>query len=145
MGNLTPISSIFDKAKAVTAALLHPKGAGMSDRQIAEYIGVSSNTVLKYRDELVSTAQIAQSDSRVGRDGRTIDTSNIGKAAQMIAAAEAKARELFDKLAKERQKRKPADSVPVMLPEQKSDARDAAEGRRRLIARSHHVQLLRVA
>lgn len=37
-----------------------------------------------------------------------------------------KARELFDERAKERQKRKPADSVPVILPEQKMDARDEA-------------------
>jgi ParB-like chromosome segregation protein Spo0J len=37
----------------------------------------------------------------------------------------ARARDLYDKLAKERQKRKPAGSVPANLPEQKTDARDA--------------------
>ena len=37
-----------------------------------------------------------------------------------------KAREYYDKAAKERQKRKPAGSVPEKLPEQKGDARDAA-------------------
>lgn len=37
-----------------------------------------------------------------------------------------RARAEYDRRAKERQKRKPADSVPVKLPEQKTDARDAA-------------------
>ena len=43
-----------------------------------------------------------------------------------VSLVGAKVRDYYDKLAKERQKRKPADSVPVTLPEQKSDARDAA-------------------
>lgn len=60
-----------DKAKAVRQALKHPTGAKMSDRQIAEHVGVASNTVLKYRQELESTAQIAQLDERTGRDGKT--------------------------------------------------------------------------
>ena len=41
----------------------------------------------------------------------------------MVAA---RARGMYDEAAKERQKRKPADSVPENLPEQKRDARDAA-------------------
>ncbi len=68
-----------DKAKAVTAALRHPTGAKMSDRQIAEHVGVSAPTVGKVRAELASTVKDLQSDSRTGADGRTIDTSNIGK------------------------------------------------------------------
>ncbi len=38
----------------------------------------------------------------------------------------ARARDIYEQQAKERQKRKPADSVPENLPEQKTDARDAA-------------------
>lgn len=41
-----------------------------------------------------------------------------------LAMIGARARKMYDKMAKERQKRKPANSVPVTLPEQKSDARD---------------------
>jgi hypothetical protein len=41
----------------------------------------------------------------------------------MVAA---RAREHYDQQAKERQKRKPADSVPENLPEQNGDARDHA-------------------
>jgi len=41
----------------------------------------------------------------------------------MIAA---RARDAYDKRAKERQKRKPADSVQENLPEQKGQARDQA-------------------
>jgi hypothetical protein len=36
----------------------------------------------------------------------------------------ARAREIYDRQAKERQKRKPAGFVPANLPEQKADARD---------------------
>ena len=68
-----------DKAKTVKAALLHANGAEMSDRQIAEHVGVGSTMVLKYRHELATTAQIEQSDARTGRDGRKINTANIGK------------------------------------------------------------------
>lgn len=42
------------------------------------------------------------------------------------AMVAARARDIYDKQAKERQKRKPAGSVPENLPEQKTDARDAA-------------------
>lgn len=63
-----------DKQKAVKAALLHPKGAGMSDSQIAEYVGVDHKTVARHRNDL-GISQV----ERTGRDGRTIDTTNIGK------------------------------------------------------------------
>jgi hypothetical protein len=42
------------------------------------------------------------------------------------AMVAARAREMFDNQAKERQKRKPASSVPANLPEQTGDARDKA-------------------
>ena len=63
------------------AALKHPKGAKKSDRAIAEHCGVSSNTVLKYREQLQSAAQIAQVTEREGLDGKTYDTTNIGSTA----------------------------------------------------------------
>lgn len=68
-----------DKQKAVKAALRHPNGPGKSNVEIAEHCGVDEKTVRKYRDELVSTSEIPKSDSRAGGDGRTIDTTNIGK------------------------------------------------------------------
>jgi hypothetical protein len=67
-----------DKQKAAKAALLHPKGAGLSDRQIAEYVGVSHSTVAKFRAELEQEGSLANLASRTGRDGRTTDTTNIG-------------------------------------------------------------------
>ena len=51
----------------------------MSDSAIAEHVGVSHATVIKYRAELESTCQIDKSTSRKGKDGRTINTANIGK------------------------------------------------------------------
>jgi hypothetical protein len=56
----------------------HPKGAGLSDRQIAEYVGVDHKTVAKCRAELEATGELPQSTIRTGLDGRTTDTSNIG-------------------------------------------------------------------
>ena len=68
-----------DKRQAVMAALQHPHGWKMSDGQIAEYVGVSSKTVQIYRKELESIKEIPRSPNRIGRDGRTINTANIGK------------------------------------------------------------------
>jgi len=67
-----------DKEKAVRAALKHPGGAGLSGRKIAEHVGVDNKTVERYRGELIATEEIPQSTHRAGRDGRTIDTANIG-------------------------------------------------------------------
>ena len=67
-----------DKQKAVKAALLHPKGAGMSDNQIAEHVGVSHTFVGKLRKEMEESGPLATVASRTGRDGRTTDTANIG-------------------------------------------------------------------
>lgn len=51
------------------AALL--SDASRSDREIAAAAGVAPNTVKAVRAELESTAQIAQSTTRVGADGKT--------------------------------------------------------------------------
>ena len=68
-----------DKEKAVRAALAHPKGVGMSDRDLAQHVGVTNKTVGKYRSEMESTEEIPQLATRTGRDGRTPKTSNIGR------------------------------------------------------------------
>jgi transposase len=68
-----------DKEKAVLAALAHPKAEGLSNVQIAAHCGVSEATVRAYRKEAESTSQIAKSTIRTGKDGRTINTANIGK------------------------------------------------------------------
>jgi hypothetical protein len=64
-----------DKHRAVEKALsLRPK---MSDRAIAEHCGVGSTLVLRVRQEL--TAPKVQSSERIGREGGTYNTANIGK------------------------------------------------------------------
>jgi hypothetical protein len=67
-----------DKQRAVKAALAHPKAAGMSDRKIAEYVGVHYNTVAEYRKATITKGD-SEPRCRTGRDGRTINTQNIGK------------------------------------------------------------------
>lgn len=65
-----------DKRRAVEMALrLRPES---SDRSIAEHCGVDHKTVAAVRG--TPTGEIPQSTERVGRDGRTIDTANIGRA-----------------------------------------------------------------
>ncbi len=68
-----------DKRKAVEYALRHPKGAKLSDRQIAEHVGVAHVTVGRIRKEIETDCNNVPVTTRTGRDGRTIDTSNIGK------------------------------------------------------------------
>jgi hypothetical protein len=60
-------------------ALLHPKGVNISDRTLAEYVGVHNDTVGRIRKELELTVGIRQSTKRVGKDGRVTETKNIGR------------------------------------------------------------------
>lgn len=68
-----------DLQRVVRLALLHPRGAGLSDREIARHCGVDNKTVGRMRAELQVTEEIPQSILRTGADGRTINTANIGK------------------------------------------------------------------
>jgi hypothetical protein len=67
-----------DKDRALQAALAHPNGASQSDRQIAEHVGVSHEMVRTHRPKEVSDCQPLTVRPRTGRDGRTINTANIG-------------------------------------------------------------------
>ncbi|MCC6363119.1 MAG: ParB N-terminal domain-containing protein [Bryobacterales bacterium] len=78
-----------DKQRAVRAAITHPKGAELSNRQIAVHVGVDEGTVRNWREKL--TAEIPQSTKRKGRDGRTINTSKIGSKTTRSAPAKAPA------------------------------------------------------
>jgi ParB-like chromosome segregation protein Spo0J len=59
-----------DKEKAIKAALRHPKGAKMSDRQLAKYVGVSDKTVAKFRAQLERRSEIPHVDTRTDTAGR---------------------------------------------------------------------------
>jgi hypothetical protein len=67
-----------DKRRVVELALQHPTGAQMSDRQIGAHCGVSNTFVGKVRSELSVTVNGLQSETRIGADGRVINTANIG-------------------------------------------------------------------
>ena len=86
-----------DKRNAVTQALLHPNGAGMSDSMIAEHVGVVQTTVLRIRKSLETEGRLMQRISRIGKDGRTINTSNIGKKESENRPKENLVRILLDK------------------------------------------------
>jgi hypothetical protein len=51
----------------------------MSNRQIGKHVGVDEGTVRRWREKLELTAEVPQSPLRAGRNGRTINTSGIGK------------------------------------------------------------------
>lgn len=66
-----------DKRRAVELALaLRPQ---MSDRAIAEHCGVSHQFVANVRAEALSTVDSDAPAQRTGRDGRAINTGNIGR------------------------------------------------------------------
>ena len=69
-----------DKRKAVKMALRHHKSRdeNMSDRAIAEAVGVDHKTVAFIREKLGLTGEFPQSTRRMGKDGRIIDTAKIG-------------------------------------------------------------------
>jgi hypothetical protein len=64
-----------DKERAVRAALGHPKSAVMSDRAIAEWIGVSHMTVTRYRASTCNNVTPAPDARRTGRDGKSYPVS----------------------------------------------------------------------
>lgn len=68
-----------DKKKSISQVLLSEQGAKMSNRQVADYLGVNESTVRRLRRQMESTAALPHSPERVGKDGRTIKTENIGK------------------------------------------------------------------
>ena len=70
-----------DKRKAVVTLLLDYEWSQWSDREIARKAGVSDRFTNKLRSELC-TANGSQSNLRKGVDGRTINTTNIGKSKQ---------------------------------------------------------------
>jgi hypothetical protein len=70
-----------DKRKAVTTILTGMKWQNWADGLIAEKCRVSQPFVSRIRAELTQKG-FESSSTRVGKDGRTIDTSNIGKKAQ---------------------------------------------------------------
>jgi hypothetical protein len=66
-----------EKREAVKRALRHPYSSKLSDRAIAAHLGVSYETVRRYREPL------SQSDSgpqpRIDANGRTMNVKKIGK------------------------------------------------------------------
>ena len=68
--------SLADKIHALKLALT--AFGQESDSKLAEQMGVKAETVAKYRAELPG-ATIPFRDSRVGKDGRTYNVTNIGK------------------------------------------------------------------
>ena len=70
-----------DKQRAIKAALRHPNGAQMPDREIARHLGVDHKTVGGWREKLQASGEIPQMTERtVTRDGVQYaqNTANIG-------------------------------------------------------------------
>lgn len=78
-----------DKRHAVEILLRDKEWAAKSDRKIAELAAVSNKFVGDIRKEV--TVNGTQSPKRTGKDGRTINTTNIGKAKPKAASKPGKA------------------------------------------------------
>lgn len=68
-----------DKRNAVAQALLHPKGAVMSDRSIARALGVSHPTVHEVREKLIKKGLLEKGEFRIGADGNRYKLKTIGR------------------------------------------------------------------
>ncbi|MEG4294624.1 UvrD-helicase domain-containing protein [Microcoleus sp. C2C3] len=62
----------------VRATLLSPEWQSKSDRAIADFCGVSPPTVSKHRRHLQEEGLLPEIQERVGKNGRTLNTGNIG-------------------------------------------------------------------
>ena len=65
-----------DKRNAVAMAFLYLNFTNMSDRQIADRIGVSNSLVSRVRKRLIQEGRLSESDSRIGKDGRAYNFPN---------------------------------------------------------------------
>lgn len=72
-----------DKQRAVRMAL--KLRYAMSNLDIASHVGVDEKTIRNHRENMELTSEIPKSTARQGRDGRTIDTANIGKQQRQMA------------------------------------------------------------
>lgn len=77
-----------DKERAIKAALRHPNGITLANREIARHLGVDHKTVGSWREKMEATGEIPQSTTRTGADGRAIDTTNIGTNQPPVKATE---------------------------------------------------------
>ena len=72
-----------DIERAVLAALRHPRSTGLSNELIAQHVGCSEKTVdrhaAKLRESTRDSVPSQRPTLRTGKDGRTINTANIGK------------------------------------------------------------------
>ena len=66
-----------DKRNAVKSALLHPKGADLSNRQIAQHVGVDDKTVAPIRRDLELSSEIPQIESRTVQRGNQTYQQNV--------------------------------------------------------------------
>ena len=65
-----------DKRRIIAEALRHEKGVKMSDRQIAEHIGVDNKTVASVRRELEGGEEIPHLECRTGKDGKSYEVKS---------------------------------------------------------------------
>lgn len=68
-----------DKENAIKRALRHPDGRGMSDANLARYLGVSDKTVAKFRAELEARSEIPNVETRTDTKGRAQPAKKAGR------------------------------------------------------------------
>ena len=67
------------KRNAAELAFFNPNGSGKTDSAISEELGLSQQFVTKVRKEMEADGRLTIVVSRIGKDGRTYNVSNIGK------------------------------------------------------------------
>jgi len=68
--------STADKRRIIIEALRHEKGNNLSNRQIADHVGVDHKTVAAVRHDLESSGEIPHLHCREGKDGKAYAVKN---------------------------------------------------------------------
>ena len=68
------------KRNAIELAFFNPNGAGKTDGALSDELGLSPQFVQKVRKEMEADGRLTIVESRIGKDGRVYNISNIGKA-----------------------------------------------------------------
>ncbi|HBT75682.1 MAG TPA: hypothetical protein DEB39_01875 [Planctomycetaceae bacterium] len=77
-----------DKRTAIEMALVHKKGIGKSDNALSKTIGVTQEYTSRVRRAMQAEGRLRTVLSRIGADGRTYNTANIGKKGEEICRCE---------------------------------------------------------
>lgn len=112
--------SVADRRQA--AGQLLRERPDFADRLVAKWVGLAPTTVAKVRSGLGTTVQNGQSNVRVGRDGRAINTAKLGSKPRPASDVQPERSSQDQASAGSSQAdKKPVEAAPVLADEQTTE------------------------